>query len=64
MSGIQPRTLTNEELAKYAELEIGGKNGLPAEWQKELLQRFAEICDTPPAPKQPDPRQLELFPNP
>lgn len=43
MQGIQPRTLSDEELLKYAYLLF--PNGLDAEWTKEVLKRFAEALD-------------------
>jgi hypothetical protein len=62
MSGIQPRTLTDAELVRYADLEVGTKQGLPKEWQEELLRRFADVYEATPKQSKQDDRQLELFP--
>ena len=43
MQGIQPRTLSDEELLKYAHLLF--PNGLDAEWTAEVLKRFAIALD-------------------
>lgn len=43
MQGIQPRTLSDEELLKYAHLLF--TNGLDAEWTAEVLKRFAASLD-------------------
>ena len=43
MQGIQPRTLTNEELVNYATIQ-GFKN-LPPEWVEELVIRVALTPD-------------------
>jgi len=43
MQGIQVRTLTNEELARYAYL--WNDTGLPKEVTDELLSRFTQLID-------------------
>ena len=45
MQGIQPRTLTNEELVNYATIQ-GFKN-LPPDWVEELVIRLALTPDQP-----------------
>jgi hypothetical protein len=53
MSGIQPRTLTNNELARFAETLLYRPEGMPVDYQKELLRRFmqADIQDARPYPQ-------------
>lgn len=60
MYGIQPRSLTTEELIRFAEDMVHTPNGLPKNWQMELLSRIAgyPIVERPTAT---DSRQLELF---
>lgn len=41
MQGIQPQTLTDAELAKYAYLQ--GAKGLSPEWVTELINRFESL---------------------
>lgn len=41
MFGIQPNTLTDAELAKYAYLQ--GAKGLSPEWVTLLITRFEEV---------------------
>ena len=41
MQGIQPETLTDAELAKYAHLQ--GAKGLSPEWVTELITRFESL---------------------
>lgn len=43
MQGIQVRSLTNEELARYAYL--WNDTGLPKEVVDEILQRFTHLID-------------------
>lgn len=43
MSGIQPYTLTDEELARHIYMLIG--KPVPSEWVAELLARFHEKLD-------------------
>lgn len=59
MHGIKPRTLSNSELIRMASHEIAKVNGLPLDWQYELLRRFTALSpldEFPPV----DARQLEL----
>jgi len=44
MQGIQPRTLSNKELVKYAEMFLDKPEGLPINWQKELLRRYDDVA--------------------
>jgi hypothetical protein len=67
MSGIQPRTLTNDELIRFCEqyIDLASDNipipkGMPLEWQKELLKRFTQ-ADVQHAPAYPQHGQLDLF---
>lgn len=41
MQGIQPQSLTDEELLRYARLN--GAETLPAAWTEELLKRFEKL---------------------
>ena len=59
MHGIEPRTLSNSELIRMASHGIAKVNGLPLDWQYELLRRFtalAPLDEFPPV----DTRQLTL----
>jgi hypothetical protein len=60
MSGIQPQTLRNDELIRFSETMVHSPNGLPVDYQKELLKRFmqADIQDAIPYPQA---QQLDLF---
>jgi len=60
MYGIQPRSLTTQELVRFAEDLVHTKEGLPRNWQMELLSRLAgyPVMERPTAK---DSRQLELF---
>ena len=60
MYGIQPRSLSTQELIRFAEDMVHTPNGLPKNWQMELLSRIAgyPIVERPTAT---DSRQLELF---
>ena len=67
MSGIQPRTLTNDELIRFCEqyIDLASDNipipkGMPLEWQKELLKRFTQ-ADVQHARAYPQHGQLDLF---
>lgn len=60
MSGLNPRTLTNRELVRYASMDWDAEYGLPIEMQRELLRRFSEIAPMNEHPAQ-DSRQLDLF---
>lgn len=43
MSGIQPRTLSDDELEKYIYLMLG--KPVPSEWVAELLARWVKELD-------------------
>ena len=60
MYGIQPRSLSTEELIRFAEDLVHKPAGLPKNWQMELLSRIAgyPIVERPTST---DTRQLELF---
>lgn len=60
MSSVQPRTLSNKELSHYCAMLIDSQQGLPVDWQTELLRRFIALA---PANEHPpvDPNQLDLF---
>ena len=60
MYGIQPRSLTTQELIRFAEDLVHKPEGLPKNWQMELLSRIAGY---PIIERQntTDTRQLELF---
>jgi len=60
MHGIQPRSLTTQELIRFAEDFVHRPEGLPKDWQMELLSRIAgyPIMERPTTK---DSRQLELF---
>ncbi len=45
MSGIQPHTLRDEELARHIYLLIGPGKLIPSEWVAELLGRFHDKLD-------------------
>lgn len=60
MYGIQPRSLTTQELIRFAEDLVHTPEGLPKNWQMELLSRLAGY-PVMERPKTKDSRQLELF---
>ena len=62
MSRIQPRTLNNRELIRFAANAIELGEDLPLEWQKELLRRFMALAPLDEFPPKDD-RQLDLFLN-
>ncbi len=43
MSGIQPRTLTNDELERMVYMMLG--KPVPSEWVAELLSRYTKLLD-------------------
>lgn len=62
MSGIQPRTLTNNELIRHSETMIYRDKGLPLPYQQELLKRFTNTsADVQHARAYPQHGQLDLF---
>lgn len=44
MQGIQPHTLSNNELLRY--IYIMGFDKVPADWIKVLVERLAHALDT------------------
>ena len=60
MSRIQPRTLSTQELIRFCADFIAEEQGLPKEWQIELLRRITILAPEHEHPAQ-DPRQLDLF---
>ena len=60
MHGIQPRSLTTQELIRFAEDLVHTPEGLPKNWQMELLSRLAGY-PVMERPTTKDSRQLELF---
>jgi hypothetical protein len=60
MYGIQPRSLTTQELIRFAEDFVHKPEGLPKNWQMELLSRLAGY-PVMERPTTKDSRQLELF---
>jgi hypothetical protein len=40
-----PRILTNEELVRLAFSYLDANNGLPLNWQKELIERLAAAIE-------------------
>ena len=60
MYGIQPRSLTTQELIRFSAELIELDTGLPKEWQLEVLRRLTVMA--PPDDSQiKDTRQLDLF---
>ena len=60
MYGIQPRSLTTQELVRFAEDLVHTPEGLPRNWQMEILSRLAGY-PVMERPTTKDSRQLELF---
>ena len=60
MQGIQPRSLSNSELIRYAAMFIDSQQGMPIAWQTELLRRYTALA---PAETHAYPQegQLDLF---
>ena len=60
MYGIQPRSLTTQELIRYSAELIELDTGMPKEWQLEVLRRLTVMA--PPDESQlKDSKQLGLF---
>lgn len=60
MYGIQPRSLTTQELIRFSAELMELDTGLPKEWQLEVLRRLTVMA--PPDDSQiKDTRQLDLF---
>ena len=60
MYGIQPRSLTTQELIRYSAELIELDTGMPKDWQLEVLRRLT-VMAPPDGAATKDPRQLELF---
>lgn len=60
MQGIQPRSLSNEELIRHSESLLHAPNGMPVNYQEELLKRFMQ-ADVQQALPYPQEGQLDLF---
>jgi hypothetical protein len=60
MYGIQPRSLTTQELIRFSAELIELDTGLPKEWQLEVLRRLT-VMAPPDGVTTKDVRQLELF---
>ena len=60
MYGIQPRSLTTQELIRFSAELIELDTGMPKEWQLEVLRRLTVMAPLDDAQLK-DARQLELF---
>ena len=60
MYGIQPRSLTTQELIRFSAELIELDTGMPKEWQLEVLRRLT-VMAPPDEATRTDARQLELF---
>ena len=60
MSRIQPRTLSTQELIRFCADFIQDEDGLPKDWQIELLRRIILLAPEHEHPAH-DPRQRDLF---
>jgi len=60
MYGIQPRSLTTQELIRFSAELMELDTGLPKEWQLEVLRRLT-VMAPPDGSTTKDARQLELF---
>jgi hypothetical protein len=60
MYGIQPRSLTTQELIRFSAELMELDTGLPKEWQLEVLRRLTVMAPPDGSPTK-DARQLELF---
>ena len=60
MYGIQPRSLTTQELIRFSAELIELDTGLPKDWQLEVLRRLTVMAPLDDAHLK-DARQLELF---
>jgi len=56
MSGIQPHTLSDDELERMAYMQAGA---LPTEWAEALRKAFSREMQEPQRTE--DPHQLNLF---
>ena len=60
MYGIQPRSLTTQELIRFSAELMELDAGMPKEWQLEVLRRLTVMAPPDGSPTK-DARQLELF---
>jgi len=60
MYGIQPRSLTTQELIRFSAELIELDTGMPKDWQLEVLRRLTVMAPVDDAQLK-DARQLELF---
>jgi hypothetical protein len=60
MYGIQPRSLTTQELIRFSAELIELDTGMPKDWQLEVLRRLTVMAPLDDAQLK-DARQLELF---
>ena len=60
MYGIQPRSLTTQELIRFSAELMELDTGMPKEWQLEVLRRLTVMAPLDDAQLK-DARQQELF---
>ena len=60
MSRIQPRTLSTQELIRFCADFIADDDGLPKDWQLELLRRITLLTPENEHPVH-NPEQRDLF---
>ena len=60
MYGIQPRSLTTQELIRFSADLMELPAGLPKDWQLEVLRRLT-VMAPPDEHQYRDPKQLDLF---
>jgi hypothetical protein len=60
MYGIQPRSLTTQELIRFSAELIELDTGLPKDWQLEVLRRLTVLAPDNEHQSR-DPKQLDLF---
>jgi len=60
MYGIQPRSLTTQELVRFSAELMELDTGMPKEWQLEVLRRLTVLAP-PDEALVKDAKQLDLF---
>lgn len=60
MYGIQPRSLSTQELIAFGAELLGLPHGMPKDFQAEMLRRLTMLAPDNEH-QQRDPKQLELF---
>jgi len=60
MQGIRPRSLSNTELIQYCAMFLDSQQGMPIEWQTELLRRYIALAPVE-THAYPQDGQLDLF---